>query len=87
MVSEEELHKLNATSVQLRDKSGYLATLDVFHELHCLVCAQTSTCKNLKADPGQDYIRRSAFADYYQLDVAHRKYEHICENLSIAEIQ
>lgn len=42
---------------------------------------QTEMCTtNPRANAQQDYIRRSAFADYYQLDVAHRKYEHICEN-------
>lgn len=36
-VSKEDLDKINRTSVPLNDaKGGYLATLDVFHEIHCL---------------------------------------------------
>ncbi|KAK5997739.1 Transacylase cctO-like protein [Cladobotryum mycophilum] len=36
-VQEKDLVKINRTSVPLNDeKGGYLATLDVFHELHCL---------------------------------------------------
>ena len=36
-VSEAELRNANRTGVSLNDeKGGYLATIDVFHELHCL---------------------------------------------------
>ncbi|KAK0636392.1 hypothetical protein B0T17DRAFT_571227, partial [Bombardia bombarda] len=36
-VQDEDLRKINRTSVPLNDeKGGYLVTLDVFHELHCL---------------------------------------------------
>lgn len=37
VVQKEHLEMLNRSSVLLRDGSGYLAGLDVFHELHCLV--------------------------------------------------
>ncbi|KAK1993870.1 hypothetical protein LX36DRAFT_728702 [Colletotrichum falcatum] len=36
VVRNDDLKNLNRTSVLLRDGSGYLAGLDVFHELHCL---------------------------------------------------
>lgn len=37
-VTKEELDRMNRTSVQLNDGSGdYLAAIDVFHHLHCLV--------------------------------------------------
>lgn len=37
VVQEEDLKRVNRTSVLLRDRSGYLAGIDMFHELHCLV--------------------------------------------------
>lgn len=36
-VSAEELNHRNQTSVELTEGGGYLAWLDVFHELHCIV--------------------------------------------------
>ena len=36
-VSKEDLDKINRTSVPLLDGSGYMASLDVYHQLHCLV--------------------------------------------------
>lgn len=36
-VSEDTLEKDGLKSVKLADGSGYLATVDVFHQLHCLV--------------------------------------------------
>ncbi|PHH63511.1 hypothetical protein CDD81_5792 [Ophiocordyceps australis] len=35
-VSKETLDKINRTSVPLLDGSGYMAALDVYHQLHCL---------------------------------------------------
>jgi hypothetical protein len=38
VIQKGDLEKINRTSdVLLRDKSGYLAGIDVFHQLHCLV--------------------------------------------------
>ena len=37
VVSKSDLEKINRTSIELLDGSGYMVTLDVFHELHCLV--------------------------------------------------
>ena len=36
-VSAEDLRKIKRTSVAFADGSGYLATLDVMHQLHCVV--------------------------------------------------
>lgn len=44
-VQENDLRQLNKTTVALRDGSGYLASLEVLHQLHCLVrthCPETS---------------------------------------------
>ncbi|KAI9833741.1 MAG: hypothetical protein M1819_003474 [Sarea resinae] len=35
-VQKSDLEKINQTSVRLEDGSGYLAGVEVFHELHCL---------------------------------------------------
>ncbi|KAJ1715748.1 hypothetical protein NYO67_2047 [Aspergillus flavus] len=35
-VSKEALDRINRTSVQLLDGSGYMVALDVYHQLHCL---------------------------------------------------
>lgn len=37
MVSDEEMLQLGQTSLAMSDGSGYLATLGVYHELHCVV--------------------------------------------------
>jgi Mycotoxin biosynthesis protein UstYa len=34
---KDELRRANLTSIPLADGSGYFATLDVFHQIHCLV--------------------------------------------------
>lgn len=36
-VSKDELHRMNDTSVALRDGSGYIIYLETGHMLHCLV--------------------------------------------------
>jgi len=36
VVSEEDIKSVNRSSIALADGSGYLATLEVFHQLHCL---------------------------------------------------
>ena len=35
-VQKEDLDKINRTSIPLADGSGYLASLDVFHQIHCV---------------------------------------------------
>lgn len=37
IVQKEDLEKSSLESIELADGSGYLATVDVFHQLHCLV--------------------------------------------------
>ena len=41
-LSKDELKKLNKTSIELHDGSGYLGELGVYHHLHCLVCTSTA---------------------------------------------
>ena len=36
LVTEDDLKAINKTSIKLADDSGYIAILDVFHEIHCL---------------------------------------------------
>ena len=36
-ISREELDRVGQPSIALKDGSGYIAELGVFHELHCLV--------------------------------------------------
>lgn len=36
-ISNEEMKRLNQTSLKFADGSGQLGTLGVYHELHCLV--------------------------------------------------
>ena len=50
-VQEEDLVKINRTSLPLNDAGGgYLAVVDVFHELHCL-----------------NYVREYLHQDYYKV--------------------
>ena len=36
-LSEEELHKMNRTAIELYDGSGYSGQINAYHHLHCLV--------------------------------------------------
>lgn len=44
-LSPEEMRRLNQTSLAFSDGSGYLGTLGVYHELHCVVIISTSRLK------------------------------------------
>ena len=37
-ISQQDLDMINETSIALRDGSGFIAELAVYHELHCIVC-------------------------------------------------
>ncbi|KAI1128411.1 hypothetical protein F5Y10DRAFT_292062 [Nemania abortiva] len=79
-VDKEALDRINRTSVPLRDGSGYMATLDVYHQLHCLVTVPSSNLhlalsfpfnisiqpRHLRVRP-QKYIRRYLNQDYYNM--------------------
>ena len=39
-VQKDDLTSMGDLSVAFADGSGYLATVDVFHQLHCLVCLE-----------------------------------------------
>lgn len=39
-VQKSDLERINETSVELNDGSGYMVGLEVFHQLHCLVSAE-----------------------------------------------
>jgi len=36
-ISEEEMRRMNKTSVTLKDGSGYVGYLEALHQLHCVV--------------------------------------------------
>jgi hypothetical protein len=38
VVSEEEMKRMNKTSVLMKDGSGYVGYLEAHHMLHCVVC-------------------------------------------------
>ena len=38
-ISKVELQNLNRTAIELYDGSGCFGQLNVYHHLHCLVCA------------------------------------------------
>ena len=40
-ITKQELDRVGQPSIALRDGSGYIAELGVFHELHCLVRLST----------------------------------------------
>jgi hypothetical protein len=39
-ITPHELRMLRYTSLEMQDGSGYLATLGVYHEIHCVVSSQ-----------------------------------------------
>jgi hypothetical protein len=38
----EEMDRLGTSSIKLRDGSGYVGLLSVYHELHCVVSLETA---------------------------------------------
>jgi hypothetical protein len=64
-VSAEILAKANKTSIALEDGSGYYAILDVYHQLHCLVCEVDSFPMVLLTFI-KKYIRHYVHKEYYQ---------------------
>lgn len=51
-IQKEDLEKANVTSVPLKDdQGGYLATLDVFHSLHCVNKIRKSYYKDYYHNP------------------------------------
>jgi hypothetical protein len=65
-LSAQELAHLGEPSIALKDGSGYLAEMAVFHELHCIV-SPSDQCRaigvfSLKV---QKRIRRHLHLDYY----------------------
>ncbi|MCJ1420489.1 hypothetical protein MMC32_006846 [Xylographa parallela] len=61
VVSSEDLKDINRTSIELADGSGYLGTLSVFHQIHCL-------------DYIRKYIFRE---DYPSLEAPERRWQHV----------
>lgn len=47
-ISAQELQEINATSVALRDGSGYLAYVETSHMLHCVVSTVPSCTMRLR---------------------------------------
>jgi hypothetical protein len=43
-VDADWLEPYNATSIKLKDGSGYVAQLGMYHELHCVVSSSDSYC-------------------------------------------
>jgi hypothetical protein len=67
-VSKHDLDRAGLQSVQVADGSGYLATVDVFHQLHCLVnSSRTPPPKNLPNTSLQDRLRRQIYNSTYQI--------------------
>jgi hypothetical protein len=63
------MNVLNRTSLELRDGSGYVGMLGVFHELHCLVCTRNSPIlSEPKAKQVQKLIRHLIHKESYPED-------------------
>lgn len=41
-LTEEEMQEMNRTSIALKDGSGYLAELGVYHQIHCVVSPKST---------------------------------------------
>ena len=80
VVSEEDVKAVNRSSIALADGSGYLATLEVFHQLHCLCVGFVPVSEKHAADDGlsRDYIRQYISKDYYITpETEQRRFEHM----------
>jgi hypothetical protein len=68
------------STVRLDEQNGggYMATLEVFHQMHCLVCIFVLSHHMFpKLSKQQDEIRRYTYPEYYQRDTGHHLREHI----------
>ncbi len=80
VVSEEDIKAVNRSSIALTDGSGYLATLEVFHQLHCLYAHSFPTFPTTCTDGelSRDYIRQYISKDYYITpETEQRRFEHM----------
>ncbi|PQE29577.1 hypothetical protein CJF30_00009187 [Rutstroemia sp. NJR-2017a BBW] len=73
---EQDLKKINRTSVKLRGQEGYLAGLDVMHELHCLV--STRPRKKRGQSASNNYVRQTIYDSYYAMEDVKYHNEHLC---------
>lgn len=67
-ISKEELQRMNRTSIELYDGSGYHGQLNAYHHLHCLVCnaeITETTSRSSWLINGQKYLRQVLHSDYY----------------------
>ncbi|KAI9640574.1 hypothetical protein NHQ30_010872 [Ciborinia camelliae] len=68
-VTKEELDLINRTSVPLNDaQGGYLANLDVFHELHCLNIIR-------------EHVYREFYPDQHSLTLQRQHVDHCIDTL------
>lgn len=78
-VNKETLDRINRTSVPLLDGSGYMAGLDVYHQLHCLV-SLLAPSRLHSVTPFQRYVRRYLHKDYYNMTEEKNLGQHIGEH-------
>lgn len=86
VVSEEDIKAVNRSSIALADGSGYLATLEVFHQLHCLCVHSFPIHRGSATDDGlfRDYIRQYTSKDYYPTpETEQRRFEHMGKPLPL----
>ncbi|KAI1411313.1 hypothetical protein F5Y13DRAFT_191588 [Hypoxylon sp. FL1857] len=65
-ISAEEMSRVGQTSLAMKDGSGYLATLGVYHELHCI--------KRLRMWFYRDYYYQNLTQDEYAETWAHTEH-------------
>lgn len=69
-LQKTELEALNLSSIPVKDADEYVATVNVFHDLHCLVSTnrpgQIYICNS--DSTMQDYLRKQIYnATHYQI--------------------
>ena len=75
-LSKEEADSLTSRTLELSDGTGYVSSLEVYHDLHCLVSHwSTSACRTLRAP--QKRIRHFLYQDVYlpNMTTAERDFE------------
>jgi hypothetical protein len=73
-VSDDELLKLNETSIDLQERRGKLAWLEVSHQIHCVVgLCIARACIGLNAV--QQYVRKAIYRSYYYPEITDQDWE------------
>ena len=73
-ISKEEMEALGGKSLELTDGSGYVGSLEVYHDLHCLVFLMFCSWE-IYLTLKQKHIRHFIYQDTYFPNLTQNEYD------------